>query len=331
MEENKGIENKLPYFAYSDYLKGKYGEKVYKIPASLPVTCPNRDGTIGTGGCSYCGDIGAGYENKLAQHDLKTQLLAHKEHIQKKYKAEKFIPYFQNYSNTFLSAEVLSNALRESVFPGVVEISISTRPDCIDDEIIEVLEEFQRKCGIPVTVELGLQTVNYHTLKKINRGHGLGEFTDAVLKLSKAEIDICVHVILNLPGDDRLDIEETAKFISAFPSIKYVKLHALYIVKGTKMAEAYLNGEIEICSSLEYMERVTLFLETIRPDIVVQRIIGRAPKEYTVTANWDTGWWKIRDDIIDMMKENNSYQGKKYQYLNGSSRRKAGFTGKKFL
>ena len=119
----------LPYYAYSQHLKEVYGEKVYKIPASLPVTCPNRDGTIGRGGCTFCGDIGAGYENKLANEELKSQLLAHKEHIQKKYKAKKFIPYFQNFSNTFLQAQDLARYLEEALFDGMVEIALSTRPD----------------------------------------------------------------------------------------------------------------------------------------------------------------------------------------------------------
>lgn len=328
MVENRKENLDLPYYAYSSYLKEKYGEKVYKIPASLPVTCPNRDGTIGSGGCSYCGDIGAGYENKLSGYQLRTQLVMHQEHIAKKYKAKKFIPYFQNYSNTFLNADLLSSALEESLIDGVVEIALSTRPDCIDDEIIGVVKTFQEQHQVPVTVELGLQTVNYHTLHVINRGHGLGEFVDAMIRLEKAGIDVCVHVILNLPQDERLDVEESARFLSAFPNVKYVKLHALYIVKGTVMADLYERDEISLCSSLEYMERVILFLELLRPDIVVQRIIGRAPKEYTVTANWDTGWWKIRDDIVDIMKERKSFQGKSFRYLNGAARRRAGFQKK---
>jgi radical SAM protein (TIGR01212 family) len=315
----------LPYYAYSQHLKEVYGEKVYKIPASLPVTCPNRDGTIGRGGCTFCGDIGAGYENKLANEELKSQLLAHKEHIQKKYKAKKFIPYFQNFSNTFLQAQDLARYLEEALFDGVVEIALSTRPDCIDDEIIEVLANFQKKHKVTVTVELGLQTINYRTLEKINRGHGISEFVDAVWKLGQAKIDICAHVILNLPGDERIDIVETAKFLAAFPPVTQVKLHALYIVKGTKMAEEYLNGEIKLGSSIEYMERVILFLEHIRPDMVVQRIIGRAPAEHTLTANWDTGWWKIRDDIIGMMTDRGTSQGSKCKHLNGSARKKANF------
>ena len=327
MNENKQTEQ-LPYRTYSDYLKEKYGEKVYKIPASLPVTCPNRDGTIGVGGCTYCGDIGAGYENKLADKKLQEQLLAHKDHIQAKYKANKFIPYFQNYSNTFLSADILEKSLHEAIFPGVVEIALSTRPDCIDDEIIEVIRSFREKSSIPVTVELGLQTINYRTLEKVNRGHGLAEFIDAVQKLSAIDVDICAHVILNLPDDERIDSIETAKFLSAFPGIKHIKLHALYIVKGTPMAEEYEAGTLKLESSLEYMERVILFLEYLRPDVVVQRIIGRAPAEYTLTSNWDTAWWKIRDDIIAIMKEREIYQGKKCDYLNGSARRKAGLANK---
>lgn len=320
------LDNSLPYFAYSSYLLDKYGEKVYKIPASLPVTCPNRDGTVGRGGCTYCGDIGAGYENKLADQSLREQLEAHRSHIEKKYKAKKFIPYFQNYSNTFLSGESLKEALYQAVLPDVVEIALSTRPDCIDDEVIGILKGFTQDTGISVVVELGLQTVNFHTLEKINRGHGLAEFIDAVWRLGLAQIEVCAHAILNLPGDDRLDVAETARVLAALPPVKHVKLHALYIVKGTAMAAAYEKGELELGSSLEYMERAILFLENLRSDMVVQRIIGRAPEEHTVTANWDTGWWKIRDDIVGIMRDRGTSQGSKCDYLNGSARRKAGFS-----
>ena len=311
----------MVYKVFSDYLKERYGEKVYKLPVGLPVTCPNRDGTCGFDGCTFCGEIGAGYENLPASMTVQEQIAANKAHIIPKYKAKKFIPYFQNFSNTYLPVEQLREYIEAACGEDIVAIYIATRPDCISDEYLAMLQQIKRERGIDICVELGLQSVNYHSLAKINRGHTLGEFIDAVLRLKKFDVDVCAHLILNLPGEDALDVIGAAKVLSAL-GVNQVKLHALYIVKGTQMAKQYEAGEIELISCESYQERVIAFLEHLSPDIVVQRIIGRAPEANTLFSNWQTGWWKIRDTIIQTMTENGQYQGRMCTYLNGPAVKK---------
>ncbi len=309
----------MVYYTFSDYLKQRYGEKVYKLPVALPVTCPNRDGTCGVRGCDFCGAIGAGYENLPASLSVTEQIKKNKAHIVPKYKARKFIPYLQNFTNTYLPIENLENYILECLSTGdVVAIYIATRPDCISEYYLSRLQAIQEKYHIDICLELGLQTVNYHTLAKINRGHSLAEFIDASIQIKQYGLQSCAHLILNLPGDDMLDVIEAARILSAL-RIEQVKLHALYIIKGTKMAEDYLAGKISLISLEEYKERVITFLTYLDPQIVVQRLIGRAPEENTLFTNWSTGWWKIRDDIIAHMEDHNLYQGKCFSYLNGSA------------
>ena len=312
----------MVYNTFSDYLKKRYGEKVYKLPVGLPVSCPNRDGTCGTRGCTFCGEIGAGYENLPAEMSVSEQLAANKAHIIPKYKAKKFIPYLQNFSNTYLPPEQLRAYVEEAcAAEDIVAVYIATRPDCISDEYLALLADIRDRYGVDICVELGLQSVNYHSLQKINRGHTLGEFLDAVLRIRAYGLQSCAHLILNLPWDDMTDVIEAAKVLSAL-QVDQVKLHALYIVKGTKMAEQYEAGELALISCAEYQQRVIAFLEHLAPDIVLQRLIGRAPEANTLFSNWHTGWWKIRDTITKTMEENGQYQGRLCDYLNGKAVRK---------
>lgn len=304
------------YHVYSDYLRKKYGEKVYKLPIGLPVTCPNRDGTCGLNGCAFCGEIGAGYENLPASMTVSEQIEANKAHIVPKYKAKKFIAYFQNFSNTYLPPERLKAYLEEACQKDIVEIALATRPDCIHDVYLDILNEIRHAYNVEISIELGLQTVNFHTLQKIYRGHTLAEFIDATLRIKCNQIGVCAHLILNLPWDNMDDVIENAKILSAL-QINQVKLHALYIVKNTVMADWYKAGNISIISKEEYIERVVTFLEYLHPSIVVQRLIGRAPETNTLFTNWQTGWWKIREGIEKTLEERNSFQGIKCNYLNG--------------
>ncbi|AOY78097.1 TIGR01212 family radical SAM protein [Clostridium formicaceticum] len=306
------------YRTYSDYLREKYGEKVYKLPINLPLTCPNRDGRLGQGGCTFCAEVGTGFENLPNSYTVAQQLESNKKIIRKKYKAKKFIAYFQNFTNTYLPLEDFKKYVQEAVGEDIVEIAISTRPDCIDENYLIFLKEIKDKYAIEISIELGLQTVNYHSLKKINRGHTLAEFIDAVFYIQKYGFEICTHLILNLPWDDEDDVIENAKIISAL-RIQQVKLHALYLVKGTKMGEMYEKGEFQIIPVETYQKRVVTFLEYLAPNIIVQRLIGRAPEENSVFVNWNRSWWKIRDEIHEMMEKDNSYQGKRANYLGGKA------------
>jgi radical SAM protein (TIGR01212 family) len=311
------------YNVYSEYLKNKYGEKVYKLPVNLSVTCPNRDGTVGCGGCTFCGEEGAGFENLSNRLSVKQQIETNMKYIQEKYNVHKFIAYFQNFSNTYLPLDAFKAYILEACVPEIAEIAISTRPDCINDSYLEFLDDVRKEYKIEISIELGLQTVNYHTLKKINRGHSLAEFIDAVTRIHHYSFDICVHLILNLPWDTMDDVIENAKIVSAL-GIKQVKLHSLYMVKNTVMGDLYRKGEINIIPVEEYVDRVIVFLEYLNPAITIQRLIGRAPEENTLFVNWNMSWWKIRDMIEAEMERKDSYQGKKFDYLNGKAVKKWG-------
>lgn len=312
------MEEKDLYRVYSVYLKNKYGEKVYKLPINLPITCPNRDGSVGYGGCIFCGEVGAGFESLSNVIPVREQILKNMAYIKKRYKANKFIAYFQNYTNTYMNLELFKNYIKEAILDDIVEIDISTRPDCISDEYLEFLKTIKNDYGINITIELGLQTVNYHTLKKINRGHTLAEFIDSVIRIKSFGFEICTHLILNLPWDTMEDVIENAKILSAL-SVDHVKLHSLYVVENTQLAKLYKEGRIQIISKEEYIFRVINFLEYLKSDIVVQRLIGRAPEENTIFVNWGTSWWKIKEEIINKMIELKTFQGKKCNYLNGSA------------
>ena len=305
------------YYPYSEYLKKTYGEKVYKLPINLPVTCPNRLGR--QKGCTFCAESGTGFEALSSEVRVTEQLLNTRSLIEKKYHAHKFIAYFQNYTNTFMKIERFRAYIEEAArVPDIVEIAVSTRPDCIRGEYLEALKETATAGGPRVTVELGLQTANYHTLQKIQRGHSLAEFIDAVLEIKKYGFDICAHVILNLPGDTMEDAKETAKILSAL-GIDIVKIHSLYIAKNTLLCEAYENGTITICSKEEYLQRLQVFLEFLNPDIAVERLFSRIPEEEAVFCNWETSWWKLKDEFEEKMRADGSFQGKRFSYLKGAA------------
>lgn len=298
------------YREYSKFLVERFGEKVYKLPIKLDITCPNRDGTCGVGGCIFCGEEGGSFEN--SQGTISEQLQSNKDRIQKRFKASKYIAYFQNFTNTYIDFEKFKDNINQCLHDDIVGISISTRPDCLGDEYLDFLEEINR--NRMVTLEIGLQTVNYHTLKKINRGHGLAEFIDASIRAHKRGLRICAHIILNLPWDNEDDVIETAHILNAL-GIEEVKLHALYVVENTKLADMYKKGEISIINLKEYEERVILFLQHLNKDVVVQRVIGRAPEENSLFCNWNTSWWKIRDEIVHKMEKENLYQGQFYERI----------------
>ena len=309
------------YNKYAAYLKNRYGDKVYKIPVHLPVTCPNRDGTCGEGGCSFCGEAGAGYEMRDAHEDVKMQLDVNKAYMGQKYKARYFIAYFQNFSNTYMPLSAFKEVLEDICDTDVVGVALSTRPDCIHSAYLEVLKEWSLKTKKDVCIELGLQTVNYHSLKKVNRGHGLAEYLDAILQIKKYSFEVCTHLILNLPWDTLEDVIENAKCMSVLKS-NYVKLHALYVVKDTPLAADYLSDKIKLITLEDYQQRVITFLRYLSEDIVVQRIIGRAPESHTLFSNWNTSWWKIHDDIVNEMIQKKYRQGDLCDYIEGKAVRK---------
>ena len=308
----------MHYRDYSTYLKETYGEKIYKLPISLPdAKCPNRDGNISSGGCSFCDASGSGFQCLPNDWTITAQLNENRDFYHKRFGAKKFIAYLQSYTNTYLPFARFCEVIEEvCAFPDLVGIAVSTRPDCVNEQYLSYLSNIAQGRNLDIDIELGLQTVNYRTLKAVNRGHTLAEYIDAVLRIKKYPLTTTAHVILNLPNDEMLDVIETAKILSAL-QVDAVKLHSLYIVGGTALAKSYVNGEFEIIPPEEYIERAVTFLEYLDPKIVIQRLVGKGPKNNLIFGNWDSSWWKIKDAIEEELIKKDSYQGKKCDYLNG--------------
>ena len=307
------------YNMYSSYLKDKYKQKVYKIPINLPVSCPNRKD--GLGGCTYCSDIAVGYEMLSNDMSVSSQLTKNIDYIGKKYKTEKFVAYFQNFTNTYLNLDDFARYMNDAVRDDVVEIAVPTRPDCVNDNYLDILAQIKERYSINICIELGLQSVNYHTLKLINRGHSLAEYIDAMIRIKKYDFEVSTHMILNLPYDTLHDVIEGAKIISALKS-DFVKMHSLYIAKNTVMEKEYRDGKLNVGTIEDYVQRAGEFIAYLSKDIVIQRLVGRAPKEDTVFCNYDTSWWKIKDMIDEYLISNNLSQGIKCDYLNGKEVKK---------
>jgi hypothetical protein len=317
--ENIGFDSDeaMSYYKFSDYLQKTYGQKVYKIPVNLPATCPNRDGLLSIDGCTFCGEEGAGFENLSSLLSVPEQLERNIAYISEKYHARKFIAYFQNYSNTYFPPDIFRSYLEQACITNVVALYISTRPDCLNNRYYEVMAEVREKHSVDIVVEIGLQTVNYRTLKELNRGHGLAEFIDAVIRAKKFGLSTCAHMITDLPSDDPEDVKEGAKILSAL-AVDQVKCHSLYILKKTKLGEMYQQGLVRPVSMEEFIERTITFLEYLSPDIVIQRLIGRAPEERSLFCSWETSWWKVVELIEDKMMREHRYQGRLCHYLNGA-------------
>lgn len=299
--------NRPPWNTVASWYRKEYGEKVYKIPIALPVTCPNRDGTAGSAGCIYCGVEGGSFGSPECSLSFAEQLAWGRKRVER-LKAKKFIAYFQNFTNTYLPIEELRNALYGCVEPDIVGMAVSTRPDCLLKEHVELFQQFEDETGRKISVELGLQTVQSRTLKIIRRGHTVADWVRAQLLLRDAGIRSCVHLILNLPWDRTEDVVEAAKLVS-FLGVEEVKLHALYVLEGTQLGEMYRTGRVKMLSKQDYIDRVCLFLRHLHPEAVLQRIVGRAPEERTLFCNWDTSWWKLRDEIVEQMVYNEWKQG----------------------
>lgn len=302
-------QQNMPYTVYSDYLKNIYGEKVYKLPVNLPATCPNRDGKLGVEGCYFCSAKGAGFESHDNVIPVEEQLTKNMDYIGRRYGAKKFIAYFQNYSNTYMDSDAFKRFVTSACIDNIVELDIATRPDCLTSEHLDVLKKLSDTKGVRIVIELGLQTTNEESLKRINRGHGVQAFIDAVQLVHDYGFAVCTHLIMNLPWDKEDEPMKMAQLMNAL-NIEMVKLHSLYIAKGTVFADMYERGVLGMNTMDDYVVRVVSFLSHLRSECAIQRLVGRAPAEETLFCNWNTSWWKIRDKIVEKMLNENIYQGK---------------------
>ncbi len=305
----KNMTGKL-YNDLNTYLRGLYGCRVQKISVDAGLSCPNRDGTISTGGCIYCNAKGSGTGAHAKGLSVSDQLIAGKKALSKRYKAKKFLAYFQSFSNTYAPFEKLKALYEEALnLSGVVGLAIGTRPDCVESRILDLLEGYAKTHLI--WIEYGLQSVHDATLARINRGHDFQCFKKAVALTQNRNIKICAHVILGLPGEDHRHMLETASTLANM-GIDGVKLHLLYVIKGTRLETLYNRGEYRCLEQKEYADTVCDVLERLPSDMVIQRLTGDPHGDELVAPFWTAR--KNRNKTLNMIKETllnrNSRQGK---------------------
>jgi radical SAM protein (TIGR01212 family) len=299
------------YYTLNEFLKEKFGEKVKKIPLDAGLTCPNRDGTKGFGGCIYCDPKGSGTGLYKEGKSLDVQLRYFLELFKKK-NFKKFIAYFQSFSNTYAPIEKLKK-LYDIVFMdlSIVGLAIGTRPDCIDEKVVNLLKTYQEK-GYYLWIELGLQSIYNETLKLINRGHTFEDFLKAYYLLKENDIPVVVHIIFGLPKETKEMMMETVKTLAKL-KIDGIKFHALYIPKGSKMEKIYLRGEYKPLEMEEYVELVASALTYLPPSTVIHRVCSEAREEDILAPTWVSKKMEVINLLRKFMSERNLYQGKNYQ------------------
>ena len=272
------------YRTLNSYFKEVFGEKVYKLALDGGMTCPNRDGTIGNGGCIFCSEGGSGdFAEKLCG-DIHTQLERAKLRVRKKTKTDKFIAYFQSYTNTYADVAYLRKLFFAAISePSVVGLSIGTRPDCLPSDVLKLLKELNEIK--PVFVELGLQTIHKDTELLIRRGYPLEVFDEAVKSLKEIGVNTVVHVILGLPHETPQMMLETVKYVGN-SGADGIKLQLLHVLKGTELEKMYLRGEFEVLTMEEYIDILCSCIEALPKEIVIHRITGDAPKRLLVAPKW---------------------------------------------
>lgn len=272
------------YYSLNQYLKDTFGEKVYKIALDGGFTCPNRDGTLGTGGCIFCSGAGAGEFAQNRGLSITQQLVQGKALLSKKIKDGKYIAYFQAFTNTYGPVERLRQLYEEALAPeDIVALSVATRPDCLPQEVVELLAELNRKK--PVWVELGLQTMHERTADYIRRGYPLRVYEDAVCRLKAAGITVITHVILGLPYETEQEMKQTVSYVDQ-SGVDGIKLQLLHVIRGTDLEREYLSGKFEVLTMEAYVKLVADCLELIPPQMVVHRLTGDGDKRTLVAPMW---------------------------------------------
>lgn len=295
------------YYSLNYFLREKFGEKVFKISLDAGFSCPNRDGTISKGGCIFCSERGSGDFAGSRNFSISSQFEDIKKMMSKKWKKGKYIAYFQAYTNTYAPVNVLREKYEEAIKEdGVVALAIATRPDCLSDEVLNLLEELNNK--VYVWVELGLQTINDNTAKIINRGYTLDTFEKALCKLNKKNIDVVVHTIFGLPKETHEDMLNTIKYIST-KSIKGIKFHLLHLMKGTPLVKLYENGELNFLEEEEYIDLVTKSIAMLPENMVIHRLTGDSPRELLIGPMWSLKKWEILNSIDRELVRKDLYQG----------------------
>lgn len=308
VKNKSNLNDSERYVHLNKYLKEKFGERTLKICIDGSFTCPNRDGTKGVNGCIFCSNKGSG--DHIHVDTISNQV----KNYFNSYKAEranKFIVYFQNFTNTYDTLDNLKNKYDSALIDDrIVGLSVATRPDCINEDISKLLQSYTDKYY--VSVELGLQTANEEIGKLINRCYTNDDFTKAVKILNKHNIDVIAHIMVGLPNETNKDIQDTVQFINRY-NIQGLKIHSCYIVKDTKLEEMYLQNKYIPLKLDDYLNTCAYILTHISPDIVIHRVSGDAPKDLLVAPEWNKHKKWIINGLDKLMRERNLWQGMDYQ------------------
>lgn len=303
--------NDKRYHNLNYFLREKFGDKVFKIALDAGFSCPNRDGTISQGGCLFCSARGSGDFAGSRMFSITKQFEDIKIMMSKKWKSKKYIAYFQAYTNTYASIEVLREKYEEAVSQaGTVALAIATRPDCLSHEVLDLIEEYSRR--VYTWVELGLQTQSDESAKIINRGYKLLMFEESLRELNKRNIDVVVHTIFGLPGENKEDMLKTIDYV-AHKDIKGIKMHLLHLMEDTPMVELYKQKKLEFLSQDEYIDIICTAITMLPPDMVIHRLTGDAPRELLIGPMWSLKKWEVLNGIDNRLAQLDLYQGSEFE------------------
>ncbi len=298
----------LRYFAYNAFLRARFGHRVQKVSIDAGFTCPNVDGTVTTGGCTFCDNRSFSPSRRIPRQSIHEQIDHGITGLKRRYRCDHFMAYFQPATNTYASVDVLRPLYLDALdHPEVVALAIGTRPDCVPDEVLDLLEEIAGETYL--SVEYGIQTSHDKSLDWMNRGHHHDVSVDAIERSRNRGFEICVHVILGLPGETHEDMMQTAHEINRL-GVDAIKIHNLYAVRHTPLGEQVAAGEIELMQRDEYVTTLVDFLEVLSPKMIVERISGDAPPDYLVGPEWCTDKSAIRSAVEAEWERRDSWQGK---------------------
>lgn len=304
------IENKN-YHTWNYHLRQRFNSKVFKVSLNGGFTCPNLDGKISRGGCTYCSNKGSGDFAGQVDDSISKQFENIKTIMEKKWHNAKYIAYFQAYTNTYAPVDYLKDKYEEALRQeNVIGLAISTRPDCISEEVLDYLDDINKRTNL--WVELGLQTIHDTTSKKINRGHNYQVFLDTLEKLRERSIDVVVHIINGLPGETYEMMMDTVKEISKL-DIQGIKIHLLHVLKGTVMEKQLIRGDFQLLDKDFYTNLICDQLEILPQDLIIHRLTGDGKKDDLIGPIWSLKKWEVLNAIDEELKRRNSWQGKYYE------------------
>jgi len=299
--------NAKRYYDLKSYWRNQFGVKVFKLPIDAGFSCPNRDGAVATGGCIYCDGRGSKLRQAGPLPTVTEQIIRGQAYYRQHRRAGKFIAYFQTFTNTYGPSDHLRKLYDEALAQeDVIGLSVGTRPDCVPDPVIRLLQEYTEKYH--VWLEFGLQSMHDRTLKLINRGHSQDNFVDAVQRTGGRMIHVCAHIIVGLPGENRDDILETARFLAALP-IQGIKIHSLLTLRGTMLGTQYQNGLIPMINKEEYVKMVCDILEILPPEMVIQRLTADGYHDIFLAPQWAVNKMEVLNAIDRELERRNTHQG----------------------